>query len=166
MFIEKINEIRDITNMKESTNYLHSVLNYSYDDIITEYQREVDYHTTTIEKLSNTLKYEDATSKLIKRMQKKVDKFENGDKNITYEEYINAKEVVNRLSSQLIDVKNKNKSQIKNAEIELKKYSKELARIKGIIYQLKSQEEEQARKEHLEEQISTRNNSVFVVYGD
>ena len=166
MFIEKINEIRNITNMKESTNYLYSVLNYSYDDIITEYQREVDYHTTTIEKLSNISKYENATSKLIKRMQKKVDKFENGDKNIAYEEYINAKEVVNRLSSQLIDVKNKNKSQIENAEIELKKYSKELARIKGIIYQLKSQEEERTRKEQLENQVKTRNNNAFVVYGD
>lgn len=166
MFIEKINEIRNITDMKESTNYLHFELNYSYDDIIAEYQREVDFHTTTIEKLSNISKYEDATSKLIKRMQKKVDKFENGDKSINYEDYINAKEVVNRLSSQLIDVKNKNKSQIEKAEEELKKYSKELARIKGIIYQLKSQEEEQARKEHLEKQIETRDNSIFIVYGD
>lgn len=166
MLIEKINEIRNITNMKESTNYLHSELNYDYDAIIAEYQREVDYYTTLIGKLSNISKYENATNKLIKRMQKKVGKFENGDKSISYEDYTNVKETVKRLSSQLIDVKNKNKYQIEQAEIELKKYSKELARIKGIIYQLKSQEEEQTRKEHLEKQIKTRDNSIFIVYGD
>lgn len=166
MFIEKINEIRNITNMKESTNYLHLELNYSYDDIIKEYQREVDFHTITIEKLSNTSNFEKSTNNLIKRLQRKVDKFENGDKSISYKDYINTKETIERLSSHITEVKSKNKSQIEKAEEELKKYSKELARIKGIIYQLKSQEEEQTRKEHLEKQIKTRDNSIFIVYGD
>ena len=166
MFIEELIKIRNIDDVKESINYLISELNYSYDDIISKYQREIDRHTEIIEKFSDISKFEKSTNNLIKRAQKKIDKFESGDKNISYEVYIGAKEEVERFSNHIIEVKNNCKRQIEMAEIELKKYRKELARIKGVIYQLKSQEEEQIRKEHLEKQIKTRDNSIFIVYGD
>lgn len=166
MFIEELIKIKNIDDVKESINYLISELNYSYDDIISEYQRELDRHAEIIEKFSDISRFEKSTNNLIKRAQKKIDKFESGDKNINYEDYIGAKETVEKFSNHIIEIKNNCKRQIEMAEIELKKYRKELARIKGVIYQLKSQEEEQIRKEHLEKQIKTRDNSIFIVYGD
>lgn len=151
---EFIKANRDIETIQQTVHYFHDELDYSYEEIIQDYQKEIVYYTSILEKYNNwNPNFEKCTKASIKRLERKKEKIEDTNS----KEYIDIVNGIKNLQKQLDASMENRRIQVSIAEEELNKYKTKLIEVQNIILndqlrKIKEQEETLRKQQQMMEE--------------